>query len=200
MNPSKSRHTCHSRHSAPAAHSISNEQPHGSAEEKSDDDTHNGNTGRVAEGADRAARGREGSHATERRGGTAAAGAAVGPDQQGLPLRHRRGKRLARRSVHGTLAASRVSLHVRARLHGRVPVLFGDRRWVQRPRRPPGQPRRDAGGGVTGATREAPGVQAAHGVDVSLGLLARHRFQSGLQRPGDGTAAARGERRIQLPP
>src|ERR1700731_3596770 len=47
------------------------------------------------------------------------------------------------------------------------------RRWVQRRRRPPGQPRRHAFGGVAGAARAAAGVQAADGVDVSRGVLLR---------------------------
>ena len=42
-----------------------------------------------------------------------------------------------------------------ARLHGGVSVVLGDRGRVQRLRRPPGEPRRDALGGVAGAAREA---------------------------------------------
>ena len=56
--------------------------------------------------------------------------------------------------------------------HGRVRSLLRDRGRVQRLRRPPGQPRCDAFGGVAGAAREAAGVQAADGVDVPLGVLA----------------------------
>ena len=80
------------------------------------------------------------------------------------------------------LAAPRLPLHVRARLHGGVSVLLGDRGRVRRPRRPPGQPRRHAVGGVAGAAREAAGIQAADGVDVPLGVLARQRLQRRLQR------------------
>ena len=43
------------------------------------------------------------------------------------------------------------------------------------------------------------GVQAADGVDVSLGVLARRRLQLRLQRLDHRAATARGGRRIQLP-
>ena len=80
------------------------------------------------------------------------------------------------------LAAPRLPLHVRARLQGGLSVLLGDRGRVQRHRRPPGEPRRHAHGGVAGAAREAAGVQAADGLDVSLGVLVRRRLQFRLQR------------------
>src|SRR3989442_9730782 len=54
-------------------------------------------------------------------------------------------------------------LHVRARLHGGVSALLGDRGRVRRLRRSPGQPRRHAFGGFAGASPEAAGVQAAAG-------------------------------------
>ena len=54
-------------------------------------------------------------------------------------------------------------------------------------------------GGVAGAAREAAGVQAADGVDVSLGVLVRQRLQLRLQRLVHRGAAARGGHRIQLP-
>jgi predicted dithiol-disulfide oxidoreductase (DUF899 family) len=44
--------------------------------------------------------------------------------------------------------------------------LLGDRGWVRRLRRPPGEPRRHACGGIAGAAREASGVQAADGLDL----------------------------------
>ena len=97
------------------------------------------------------------------------------------------------------LAAPRLPLHVRARLHGGVSVLLGDRGRVRPLRRPPGQPRRHAFGGVAGAARQAAGVQAADGVDVSLGVLVRQRLQLRLQRLNHRGATARGGRRIQLP-
>ena len=91
----------------------------------------------------------------------------------------------------GPLAAPRLSLHVRARLQGGLPVLLGDRRRLQRHRRAPGEPRRDALGGVAGAAREAAGVQAADGLDLSLGVVARQRLQLRLQRLVHRGAAAR---------
>ena len=54
-------------------------------------------------------------------------------------------------------------------------------------------------GGVAGAAREAAGVQAADGMDVSLGVLVRQRLQLRLQRLVHRGATARGGRRIQLP-
>ena len=54
-------------------------------------------------------------------------------------------------------------------------------------------------GGVAGAAREAAGVQAADGVDVSLGVLVRQRLQLRLQRLVHRGATARGGHRIQLP-
>ena len=145
------------------------------------------------------ARGGEGTDAAQRRAGAAAAGTAVGPDRQGVSIRDRRGKRLAGRPVQRALAAPRLSLHVRARLQGRLPVLLDDRGRVQRLRRAPGEPRRHAFGGIARAAREAAGVQAADGLDVSLGVLARRRLQLRLQRLVHRGAAARGRRRIQLP-
>jgi hypothetical protein len=80
-----------------------------------------------------------------------------------------------------------------------VSVLLGDRGRVRRVRDTPGEPRRDAMGGVAGAAREAAGVQAADGVDIPVGVRARQRLQLRLQRLGDRGAAARGKCRIQLP-
>src|SRR2546430_7380074 len=53
---------------------------------------------------------------------------------------------------------------------------------------------RSAFGGVAGASREAAGVQAADGVDVSVGVLARQRLQLRLQRLVHRGATARGAR------
>src|SRR5437899_4465051 len=153
----------------------------------------------MARSAARAARGREGTHAAQRRDGAAAAGAAVGSHRQGLSIRDRRGERLAGRPLPRALAAPRLPLHVRARLHGGVSVLLGDRGRVRRLRRPPGQPRRHAFGSVAGAPREAAGVQAADGLDVSLGVLIWQRLQLRLQRGVQRGATARGGHRIQLP-
>jgi Bacterial protein of unknown function (DUF899) len=62
---------------------------------------------------------------------------------------------------------------------------------VRRLRRPPGEPRRHAFGGVAGASRESAGVQAADGLDLSLGVLVRQRLQLRLQRPVHRGASAR---------
>src|SRR6266851_351299 len=92
---------------------------------KSDDDeAHDRDTERVARSADGTARGGKGAHAAQRRAGAAAAGAAVGSNRQGVSIRYRRGERLAERSLPGALAAPRLPLHVRARLHRRLPVLL----------------------------------------------------------------------------
>jgi Bacterial protein of unknown function (DUF899) len=44
------------------------------------------------------------------------------------------------RSVQRSFAAAHLPLHVRARVHGRLPGLLGDRGRLQRVRRAPGQP------------------------------------------------------------
>ena len=79
------------------------------------------------------------------------------------------GTRLAGGPLPRALAAPRLPLHVRARLHRGLPVLLGDRGRLQRGRRPPREPRRRIVGGVARAAREAAGVQAADGLDVSRG-------------------------------
>ena len=115
-----------------------------------------------------------------------------------VSIRDRRGQRLAGGPLPRALAAPRLPLHVRARLQGGVSVLLGDRGRVQRLRRPPGEPRRHALGGVARAAREAAGVQAADGLDVSLGVLVRQRLQLRLQRLVHRGATARRGHRIQL--
>ena len=57
-------------------------------------------------------------------------------------------------------------------LRGIAMAQLGDRGRLQRLRRPSGQSRRDALGGVAGAAGEASGIPAADGLDVSLGVLA----------------------------
>ena len=109
------------------------------------------------------------------------------------------GKRLAGGPLPRALAAPRLPLHVRARLHGRLPALLGDRGRLQRLRRPPGQPRRDALGRVARSAREAAGVQAADGLELPLGVLAGQRLQLRLQRLVHRGAAALGKHRVQLP-
>src|SRR5947207_10713287 len=146
----------------------------------------------------RAAQGGEGTNAAQRRAGAAAAGSAVGSDRQEVSLRDRRGERLAGRLLPRTLATPHLPLHVRARLQGGVCNLLDDRGRIQRLRRPLGQSRRHAVGSVSGAAREAAGLQAADGVDVSLGVLVRQRLQPRLQRLVHRGATARGGHRIQL--
>src|SRR5215470_16019512 len=153
----------------------------------------------MARGAARAAQGREGAHAAQRRAGATTPGAAVGSHRQAVSIRDRRGKRLAGRPLPRTLTAPRLSLHVRARLRGGVCNLLDDRRRVQRLRRPPGQPRRHAFGGVAGAAREAAGVQTADGLELPVDVLARQRLQRRLQRRVHRGATARRRHRIQLP-
>ena len=83
---------------------------------------------------------------------------------------------------------------------GRLPVVLGDRRRLQRLRRPPGAPRRRADRGVARSDRRAAGLQAAHGLDLPLGLVAGQRLQLRLQHLVHRGAAALGEHRLQLPP
>src|SRR5580700_6348606 len=105
-----------------------NDEGHPKEGEASDDDAHDRDTERMARSAARATRSGEGAYAAQRRAGTAAAGAAVGSDRQGVSIRDRRGERLAGRPLPRALAAPRLPLHVRARLRGGgVPVLLGDR-------------------------------------------------------------------------
>ena len=124
----------------------------------------------MARGATRAARGREGADAAQRRAGAAAAGAALGPDRQGVPT-----STPTRASASlADLFRGRSQLLVYHFMFGPdytagLPVLLGDRGRLQRVRRPPGQPRRDALGGLAGAAGEAAGVQAADGLDASPG-------------------------------
>src|ERR1700728_4593056 len=152
----------------------------------------------VAFGATRAARRREGAHAAWRRGGPAAAGAALGSNREGVPLRDRRGYSVPRGSLSRTLAAARLPLHVRARLHSRLPVLLGDRRRLRRLRRAPRKSRRRVHSGATGTAREAAGVQAADGLELSVGVLIRERLQPRLSRLPHPAGMAVGSRRVQL--
>src|SRR5215469_3036437 len=139
------------------------------------------NTRRVACRPAGAARGREGADAAQRRTGAAAPGAALGPGRQAVPVRDRRGHGVPRRSVSGTLAAARLPLHVRARLHRRMPVLLGDRRRLRRLGRPPRPPRRHALRGVAGPACPAPGVPAADGLELPVGVFPRQRLQLRLR-------------------
>src|SRR5580704_13313926 len=111
-----------------------------SKEGERDDETHHGDKKGVARCAPRSARGGEGAHAAQRRGGAAASGPAVGSDRQDVSIRDRPGTCLAGRPLQRALAAACLPLHVRTRLHGGVCVVLDDRGWVQRFHRPPGQP------------------------------------------------------------
>jgi len=71
-------------------------------------------------------------------------------------------------------------------------------RTVQRHRRTSCQPRRYAVGGIAPA-REVAGVQAANGLDLSLGIRGRRRLQLRLQRLVHGGATTHGGHRLQLP-
>jgi predicted dithiol-disulfide oxidoreductase (DUF899 family) len=63
----------------------------------------------------------------------------VARQRQALPwvpveqdYRDRRRRRVTTRPVRWTLAAARLPLHVRTSVRGWLPVMFGDRRWLQR--------------------------------------------------------------------
>ena len=64
--------------------------------------------------------------------------------------------------------------------------------------RAPGPPRRDALGGLAGAAREAPGVPAADGLDLPLGVLARAATSTPISTSRSRGGAAGGHR-VQLP-
>ena len=98
----------------------------------------------------------------------------------------------------GPLAAPDVPLHVRARLHRRLPGVLCDRGRLQRLARPPREPRRADDGRLARSDRRDPNVQVAHGVDVPMGLVSRRRLQLRLQRLGDRGTAARRTGRLQL--
>ena len=137
--------------------------------------------------------------AAKRRTGTAAPGAALGSCRQGLSVRHRR-----RGASLADLFQGRSQLLVYHFMFGPdytagCTVLLGDRRRLQRHRRAPRQPRRDALGRLARAAGEAAGVQAADGLDLPLGVLLRQRLQLRLQRLVHRRAAARRRHRIQLP-
>src|SRR5829696_1846330 len=98
---------------------------------------------RVAGRPRRAAPAREGPHPDGRRAGAPAPGAALGPDRQGLPLRHRRRHPDPGRAVRRPLPAAGLPLHVRPQLPGRRPGQLLHRRHPGRPAAPPAGPRRD---------------------------------------------------------
>ena len=87
--------------------------------------------------------------------------ASLGPRRQGLPVRDRGRQRVAGGPLRRPLAAPDVPLHVRARVHGRLPGLLGDRGRLQRLGRPPGAPRRRDDRRVARADRRDPGATSA---------------------------------------
>ncbi|ABA51169.1 hypothetical protein BURPS1710b_2552 [Burkholderia pseudomallei 1710b] len=164
-----------------------------------DGDTPDRYARRMARRAARTARCGKGAHPARRRARAAARGVAVGARRQGVPIRYRRRRRVARGPVPRPLATARLPLHVRTRLRGGMPVVLGARGRLRRLRRPSRASRRHARGGVARAAREAAGVSHAHGMEVRVGVVARRRFQLRLQRVVYRSAAARRQRRIQLP-
>ena len=83
-------------------------------------------------------------------------------------IRDRRGPPPPWRTSLRALAAPDLPPHVRPRLHRGLPRLLVDLRRL-RPRRPSGQPRRDVLCHLAGSAGEAPGLQAAHGLEASPG-------------------------------
>ena len=119
--------------------------------------------------------------------------------ETGLSLRDGRRERLAGRPLPRALTAARLPLHVRARLQRRLSRLLGDRGRLRRLRDSPGQPRRDALGGVARSAREAAGLQATDGLELPVGIRVRERLQPRLRRLRHGRAGACGRPRVQLP-
>ena len=124
-----------------------------------------------------AARPREGAHEAGRRAGAPATRAAVGPRREGLPPRHRRRPAHACGAVRRPQSAAHLPLHVRPELPGRLPDQLVDRGQRRRPHPAPERARRDDALRVAGPTREAAGVQAAHGLERSLGVVGQQRVQ-----------------------
>ena len=145
-----------------------------------------------------AARGGEGADQARRRAGPPAAGAPLGANRQGVPLRDGQGRGVAGGSLPGALAVARLPLHVRARLHGRLPGVLCDRGRLRRVGRPPRESRRDVDGRVARAARGNAGLQAADGLGLPVGVLSRQRLQLRLLFVGDRGAAAFRRRRVQL--
>src|SRR5262249_41450993 len=118
-----------------------------------------------------AAQRRKGTHAAQRRTGAAAAGTAVGSYRQGVSIRDRRRKRDTGGPLRRALAAPYLPFHVWPRLHRGMPVVLEHRRRVRGLRCPPCESRRHTVGGVASASRETAGVQAADGLELSLGVV-----------------------------
>jgi len=77
--------------------------------------------------------------------------------------------------------------------------VLGDRGWLQRLRRAPRAPRRRDDRALARGDRGAAGLQAPHGLDVHVGIVAGQRLQLRLQHVVHRGAAALRQRRLQLP-
>ena len=88
----------------------------------------------------------------------------------------------AGRSFRRPQPAYRVPLHVRPGLGGGLPKLFLSGGSFRRLHHPPRQSRHHAGGGFTRSARRDRSLQEAHGLEVSVGLVVRQRFQFRLSR------------------
>jgi hypothetical protein len=125
--------------------------------------------------------------------------AAVGSNLQGVPFRDQLGHGVPSRSLQRKLAAPCLSLHVRPRVHGWLPGVFCDRGWLQRLRRAPRAPRRRDDRGLARPDRRTAGLQAPHGLDVHVGIVAGQRLQLRFQHVVHRGAAALRQSRLQLP-
>ena len=86
------------------------------------------------------------------------------------------------RALRRPLPAPDLPLHVRAGLRGGMPGQLLDGRRPRRPAAAPSCPRRDPAARFAGSAGEASGVQAADGLEPSLGLVGEHRLQLRLRR------------------
>ena len=87
------------------------------------------------------------------------------------------GEKAPRRAFRGAIPAARLPLHVRPQLRGRLPGEFVDCRLRRRRRPAPARAGRDDALRLTSAAGEAAGIQAPHGLELSLGLGRSHRVQ-----------------------
>ena len=81
-----------------------------------------------------------------------------------------------------------------------LPGMLCDRGRLQRLRRAPRAARRRDDCGLARPDRRASGLQAPHGLDVHVGVVAGQRFQLRLQHVVHRGAAALRQHRLQLPP
>src|SRR5829696_1216548 len=120
---------------------------------------------------------REGAHPARRRARGAATRAALGAGGEGVPLRYRRRREVARRAVRRTIPAARLPLHVRPKLRGGLPGQLVDRRQRRRGAATSACSRRDVLACLTSTAGEAAALQAPHGLEPSLGVDRTHRLQ-----------------------